>query len=116
MSVPGQVLIGGHPFLPKPVRLEEVQKKPQVRERSRTCAKRLVRVQALRLNRREPPDVRGLLALRAGRDVKLYRFTLAQGLETIPLYRGVMNEDILPILRGNESVPLLIAEPLHCSF
>jgi len=58
-------------------------------------------------------DVRGLQALGALLDLEVYALTLLQRTETIPADRGVVYEDILPVVPGDEAVALLRIEPLH---
>src|SRR4028119_1932436 len=41
---------------------------------------------------------------------------LFQGLEPLAGYTGMVHEEVLtPVVRGDEAVALLVAEPLHCS-
>src|SRR3989338_4682520 len=70
----------------------------------------------LRAGRGQPADVRRLLPLGAGGDVELHRLTFAKGLEAIPLDRGIMDEHVLPVLRRDEPVTLLVTEPLDSTF
>ena len=82
----------------------------------RACQNHPNKGSPLLVDRGKPADVRSLLSFGAGRDVKLYRLTFAESLETLALDCGEMDENVLPVLRGDESVPLLVTEPLNCSF
>ena len=57
-------------------------------------------------------DVLGLQAFGAFDNFKVNDFAFVQGLETLSLYGGVMNEHILAGLLGDEAKPLFIVEPL----
>src|SRR3989338_1969366 len=56
-------------------------------------------------------DVGGLVPLGTFGHLKLHALALFQRLESIARPCGVVNEDVLPIVLRDESVPLLIAEP-----
>src|SRR5207237_7981395 len=58
-------------------------------------------------------DVRGLEPRRALRDLERYPLPLVQRAEPAAGDRGVVNEDVLPLVRGDEAVSLLTVEPLH---
>ena len=46
---------------------------------------------------------------------ELNLLALLQCLEAISLNRGVVDEDVLPLLAGDEAEPLAVIEPLHCA-
>src|SRR5262245_18580790 len=48
-------------------------------------------------------------------DLEFDRLALIQGLVSVTLNRGEMDENICPILLLDESVPLAVVEPLHLS-
>jgi hypothetical protein len=59
-------------------------------------------------------NVCGLLTLGAGRDVETDALAFLQGLETLPLNRREMYEEILATtIGGNKAEALRIVEPLH---
>jgi hypothetical protein len=60
-------------------------------------------------------DVLGRGAFFALRDVKSNAVAIFQALEPGPLDPGVMDEDLLPIFRLNETVALFVVEPLYSS-
>jgi len=61
-------------------------------------------------------DVRSLRSLCALHDLEFNVFSLFQGLESISLQRGIMNEDIITALKANEPKPLPIVEPFNRTF
>jgi hypothetical protein len=64
----------------------------------------------------DPDDIGGLKALRTLLDVEGYRVPFGQGLETLGLDGGEMNEDVLATILGNETEPLCVIEPLDNPF
>src|SRR5262245_6166437 len=58
-------------------------------------------------------DVRGLQALVALHDLERHALTLGQGAVALRLDRGVMDEDVIPVLALDEAVALLVRKPLH---
>ena len=63
-----------------------------------------------------PGHVDGLLALATGGDLELHCLALTQAPETISLDLAVMDEDVLAVFRGYESIALAVVEPFDCSF
>jgi hypothetical protein len=62
-------------------------------------------------------DVLRLQALPAFGYLVADLLALVEGLEPAALYAGVVDEEILaPLIRGDEAVALLLAEPLYRSF
>lgn len=61
-------------------------------------------------------DVRSLRSLCALHDLELNVFSLFQSLESFPLQRGIMYEDIVTALKANEPKPLPIVEPFNRTF
>src|SRR5687767_4178790 len=68
---------------------------------------------ALRGGAQQPTDLGGLHPLGAVFEVVLDRLVFLQGLEAVALDDGVMDEDVLPVVRCDEAEPLLVVEPLH---
>src|SRR5262245_30199189 len=66
--------------------------------------------------RLDGPDVGRLITLGAGHHVELDLLTLGQRPEPLGTDRGVVDEDVAPILARDEAVPLGIVEPLHSTF
>jgi len=60
-------------------------------------------------------DVLCLPAFRPFNYVKLYLLTFLEAAESTGLNGGEMYEDILTVLAADETVPLGVVEPLHCS-
>ena len=58
----------------------------------------------------------GLGSFRPLDDVELYLVTFLQGFVAVQLNRAVVYEDIRTVVTAEESVPLGIIEPLHCTF
>jgi hypothetical protein len=56
------------------------------------------------------------LAVLSRRDIELDARVLIKGLETLDLYLGIVNEQIVPILARDEPVSLVLIEPLHFTF
>src|SRR4029078_4721740 len=63
----------------------------------------------------ERNDVRRLQALLALHDLELDLLTLGQRLVALGLNRAEVNEDVLALTPLDESVALLVREPLHCA-
>jgi len=57
----------------------------------------------------------GLPALLALGDLELHRLSLLQGAEAAGLNGGEMHKDILAVLAADETKPLGVVKPLHCS-
>jgi hypothetical protein len=49
------------------------------------------------------------------RDFELNRLAFFQGLEAIALDSGEVNEYVVAVLDGNESIPFFCVKPLNCS-
>jgi len=60
-------------------------------------------------------DVLCLPALRAFHYVELYLLTFLEAAESAGLNGGEMYEYILTVLAADETVPLGVVKPLHCS-
>lgn len=63
-----------------------------------------------------PDHIDGLLALATGGDLEFDDLSLVQGLEAIALDLTVMDENILTIFQGYESIALAVVEPFDCTF
>jgi len=60
-------------------------------------------------------DVGRLRAALALDDIEFHTFALFQRLEPFFLNGRIVNEHILPVLIGNETVPFFRVEPFHCT-
>jgi len=60
-------------------------------------------------------NVRSLGTLFAVNDVERDLLPFGESLETIANNGAEMNENVLALVRCNETVPLAIVKPLHCS-
>src|SRR5262249_60431220 len=69
-----------------------------------------------RMSRRsDNPDVLRFLALPTGCNVELDPLALVEGAIPVTLDRGIVHEDVVPPLDGDEAVALLSVEPLDRS-
>src|SRR5262249_24583599 len=74
------------------------------------------RRRCLRLSRRsDNPDVLRFLALPTGCNVELDPLALVEGAIPVTLDRGIVHEDVVPPLDGDEAVAFLAVEPLDRS-
>jgi len=56
----------------------------------------------------------GLVTFAAGTDFELNPLTFLESLETRPVDVGEVHEDVVAVFAGDEPVPLLVVEELHC--
>ena len=61
-------------------------------------------------------DICCLRALRTLGNLELYLVAFIKGFETVPFNGGEVNEDIIPIVSGNEPIALLLIKPFHTTF
>jgi hypothetical protein len=61
-------------------------------------------------------DVRCLLTLRTVRNLKLHLISFGEGLKSLPVDGGEVNENVISVIPGNESEALLFIEPFHSTF
>src|SRR4051794_9188850 len=59
------------------------------------------------------PDVASLITLVAGRHLELHPLPLGEGPETVHLDRRVVDEHVRAFVSCDESVALVVVEPLH---
>src|SRR5205814_808621 len=70
----------------------------------------------VRVSLGDDADVRRLGALLPLGGLELHLRALAEGLEALAGDAGVVHEQVLrAVFGGDEAVPLLVAEPLHCA-
>ena len=61
-------------------------------------------------------DVRCLLTLRTVRNFELHLISFGEGLKSLPVDGGEVNENVISVIPGNESEALLFIEPFHSTF
>jgi hypothetical protein len=69
-------------------------------------------MRAIPEGRLDDANVLGFLSLAARGDVELHALAFAEGLEAVALDVRVVDEDIVPLIAGDEAVPLLSIEEL----
>jgi len=68
------------------------------------------------LDSAQDDDVGRLWTLRTFGYLELYLITLVKDFESIPLDGGEVNEDIIPVVSGNETKALLLIKPFDTTF